>query len=132
MPKASSSGGANGLRGWIACSLGLRDVHPQAGVRFDQIGDIKLEYNCEYRFPVYKFFESAIFADAGNVWLRRKDESRPLADFRFYRFYKEIAMDAGLASVSILISSLSDLMLRIRFGSPIMQRPIAGRLDELL
>ncbi|MCB0820115.1 MAG: BamA/TamA family outer membrane protein [Bacteroidetes bacterium] len=98
MPFAKSffSGGANGLRGWIARSLGPGGYNPASGVRFDQIGDIKLEYNCEYRFPVYKFFESAIFADAGNVWLRRKDESRPLADFRFYRFYKEIAMDAGI------------------------------------
>jgi outer membrane protein assembly factor BamA len=98
MPFAKSffAGGANGLRGWIARSLGPGGYFSDVGVRLDQIGDIKLEWNLEYRFPVYKFFESAVFADAGNIWLRQEDENRPLANFRFYRFYKEIAADVGL------------------------------------
>lgn len=98
MPFAKSffAGGANGLRGWIARSLGPGGYFSDDGVRLDQIGDIKLEWNIEYRFPIYKFFESAVFADAGNIWLRQEDVNRPLANFRFYRFYKEIAADVGI------------------------------------
>ncbi|MEX1188040.1 MAG: BamA/TamA family outer membrane protein [Bacteroidia bacterium] len=89
-------GGANGMRAWIARSLGPGGYSPEGDVRFDQIGDIKLEWNIEYRAKLYKLFEGAVFVDAGNIWLREKDESRPLAEFKFNRFYKEIAIDAGL------------------------------------
>ncbi|GAA4106812.1 BamA/TamA family outer membrane protein [Aquimarina addita] len=36
---------------------------------FDQSGDIKLEANIEYRFPIFSYLKGAVFADAGNVWL---------------------------------------------------------------
>ena len=36
---------------------------------FDQSGNLRLEANLEYRFPVYSYLKGAIFADAGNVWL---------------------------------------------------------------
>lgn len=35
---------------------------------FDRTGNIRLEANVEYRFPIYSFFKGAVFADAGNVW----------------------------------------------------------------
>lgn len=98
MPFAKSFfvGGANSMRAWIARSLGVGGYSPEGEIRFDQIGDIKLEYNIEYRAKLYKLFEGAVFVDAGNIWLRRKDDARPLADFKFDRFYKEIAIGAGL------------------------------------
>jgi outer membrane protein assembly factor BamA len=37
-----------------------------------------------------------MFIDAGNVWLRKKDSQRELAEFQFNRFYKEIAIGAGM------------------------------------
>ena len=94
--KSFFMGGANGNRAWIARSLGPGGYSPENGVRFDQIGDIKLEWNAEYRAKLYKLFEGAVFIDAGNIWLRKDDVSRPLAQFRFDRFYKEIAVGAGL------------------------------------
>ena len=35
---------------------------------FDQTGNIRLEANVEYRFPIFGFFKGAVFADAGNIW----------------------------------------------------------------
>jgi outer membrane protein assembly factor BamA len=35
---------------------------------FDQTGNIRLEANVEYRFPIYSFLKGAVFTDAGNVW----------------------------------------------------------------
>ena len=94
--KSFFGGGANGMRAWIARSLGPGGYSPVGDIRFDQIGDIKLEMNFEYRAKLYKLFEGAVFVDAGNIWLRQKDEARPLAEFEFDRFYKEIAVGAGL------------------------------------
>jgi outer membrane protein assembly factor BamA len=89
-------GGANDMRGWQARSLGpggLLDDSLKAGV--DQVADIKIQLGAEYRFNISKSIEGAIFADAGNIWLLRKDDARPLAEFDINRFYKEIALSLG-------------------------------------
>jgi outer membrane protein assembly factor BamA len=93
--KSFFGGGANGIRAWIARSLGPGAYQNPTNVRFDQIGDIKLEWNFEYRAKIYKMFEGSAFIDAGNIWLRQKDIQRPLAEFESNRFYKEIAMGIG-------------------------------------
>jgi outer membrane protein assembly factor BamA len=93
--KSFFGGGANGIRAWIARSLGPGAYQNPTSVRFDQIGDIKLEWNFEYRAKIYKIFEGAAFIDAGNIWLRQKDIQRPLAEFESNRFYKEIAVGIG-------------------------------------
>lgn len=36
---------------------------------FDQSGNLSLEANLEYRFPIWSYLKGALFADAGNVWL---------------------------------------------------------------
>ena len=36
---------------------------------FDQSGNLRLEGNLEYRFPIWSYLKGALFADAGNVWL---------------------------------------------------------------
>ena len=59
-------------------------------------GDIKLEFNVEYRGTIYRSFKYGIFVDAGNIWLARKNEDMPGAEFSFKRFYKELAVDAGV------------------------------------
>jgi len=94
--KSFFGGGANGIRAWIARSLGPGSYSDSAGIRFDQIGDIKLEWNAEYRAKLYKLFEGAVFIDAGNIWLRKPDPFRPNGEFKLNRFYKEIAIGAGL------------------------------------
>lgn len=41
---------------------------------FDQSGNLKLEANLEYRFPIWNYLKGALFADAGNVWLTNEVE----------------------------------------------------------
>lgn len=87
-------GGANGIRAWKFRRLGPGSSEASL---LDQFGDTKLEFNAEYRFGVYKFFKAALFADAGNVWFTPWNAIKsPKGTFAFSRFYKEIAVGAGL------------------------------------
>lgn len=96
------SGGSVSLRAWTVRSLGPGSFNFRKSPEFlksgyvDQTGDIKLELNSEYRFDVMKFLKGALFVDAGNVWLARKDSQRIGADFKLNRFYKEIALGTGI------------------------------------
>lgn len=88
-------GGANSLRAWLPRSLGPGSYY-QSG-QIDYSGDIKLEANAEFRFNIYnRWFEGAVFADAGNVWMSKKDATRPGAEFAFNRFWKEFGIGSGL------------------------------------
>jgi outer membrane protein assembly factor BamA len=90
-------GGANSLRAWLPRSLGPGSYY-QPG-QIDYSGDIKLEANAEYRFNIYhRWFEGAVFADAGNVWMSKKDVTRPNANFEFNRFWKEFGIGSGLGA----------------------------------
>ncbi len=65
------SGGAYSVRAFRTRSLGPGTYSPENTDDrsfFDQSGNIRLEANVEYRFPIYSYFKGAIFADAGNVW----------------------------------------------------------------
>lgn len=93
------SGGANSVRGW-----GTRDLGPGSYVAdtsgindfVNQVGDIKLDMNIEYRSKVSEYIELAGFIDAGNIWtIKNYKESQPNGQFRFNKFYKEIALSYG-------------------------------------
>ncbi|HZE83569.1 MAG TPA: BamA/TamA family outer membrane protein, partial [Puia sp.] len=69
----------------------------------DRFGDLQMEGNIEYRFPLGLLFgvlklQSAVYVDAGNIWNRRQTDSARRdvgSDFVIGRFYKEFAVDAG-------------------------------------
>jgi len=95
--KSFFSGGSNGIRAWQARTLGpggYRDA--RYPVTFNNIGEIKLEGNFEYRFKLTPLFNLALFADVGNIWLIHPDPNRPKADFELTRFADEIAIGGGL------------------------------------
>ena len=104
-------GGSNGLRGWIYRTVGPGGYVP-SGDYFESTGDIQLEVNAEYRFPIYDMFNGAVFFDAGNVWAYYPNESMPNAEFRFNKFYKQLAFDAGLG----VRMDLSFLIIRLDFA----------------
>lgn len=92
-------GGANGLRAWRPRTIGpgsYFDSDPR--LRFDKIGDIKLEGNVEYRFKLLKMLEGAFFVDAGNVWLVNEDEIREGGKFQAETFLSEIAIGGGVGA----------------------------------
>jgi len=91
-------GGANSLRGFLPRQLGpgsaeatstQQTVYPQIG------GDYKLELNSELRFPFMGRLKGAVFADAGNIWMKDSilySQKGVLSS----SFYKELAIDAGV------------------------------------
>ncbi|HMH23954.1 MAG TPA: BamA/TamA family outer membrane protein [Puia sp.] len=104
--KAFFAGGPNSMRGWQVRQLGLGSsafYDTLGGGNFnDRFGDIQLEGNIEYRFPLGLLFgiklQSALYVDAGNIWNRHQTDAarRDIgSDFAFDRFYKEFAVDAG-------------------------------------
>ena len=61
-------GGASSMRGWQVRTLGPgRSKRAEAMIIPSQTGDIKLEANVEYRFPLIGKLNGAAFLDAGNV-----------------------------------------------------------------
>lgn len=113
------SGGSNGIRAWQVRSLGpgsyilpddQEDLYP------NQLGDIKLEANMEYRFDLFWYLKGAVFLDAGNIWTIRPDDDQPGANFAWNRFYNEIAVGTGAGlrlDLSFVVARL-DLGMKVR------------------
>jgi len=103
--KAFFAGGPNSMRGWEIRRLGLGNstfYDTAAKGILDRFGDIQLEGNIEYRFPLGTVLDvklqSAIYIDAGNIWDRHPIDTTPGqkgSDFQLESFYKAIAVDAG-------------------------------------
>lgn len=91
-------GGANSIRAFGVRTLGPGRYHPAtSGWSYvDQVGNLKLEANVEYRFPLVGALEGAVFLDAGNVWLMQPDEHRPGAAINASEFLNDIALGTGL------------------------------------
>ncbi|MCK9203710.1 MAG: BamA/TamA family outer membrane protein [Bacteroidales bacterium] len=94
--KAFFAGGANGMRGWKMYYLGPGSYHSDDENTFNQIGDIQLEANIEYRFPIYQWIRGALFADMGNIWLSKETSDLPGGKFTFPGFINQIGIDAGI------------------------------------
>ena len=117
-------GGANGLRGWLYRTVGPGGYVP-TNDEMEKTGDLQLEFNAEYRFPVYNIFNGAFFIDAGNVWTYHPNESMPNSEFNFNTFYKQFAVDAGLG----LRIDVSFLILRLDFAYA-MRNPYPDDMDS--
>ena len=94
--KAFYSGGSNDIRAFAPYNVGVGGYQSPSNVQ--SFGEVKIGYNLEYRFNVYKLLKGAVFVDGGNVWLNKPDENRPLANFSAKRFLNEFAMGAGLGA----------------------------------
>ncbi len=92
--KGFYAGGANDMRGWQFRSLGPGSY--EGSSTYERVGDIQIEGNIEYRFPVYSFFKGAFFADVGNIWTYNTSATFPGGKFYFKEFYKQLAVDAGI------------------------------------
>ena len=93
------AGGSNSMRGWAPRTLGPgASAAPTNVVYPTQLGDMKLEANLEFRFPIWDMFHGATFLDLGNIWyIGRKDETYPEGSvFHFNSFYKQLAFNTGI------------------------------------
>ena len=89
------SGGANSVRGWSVRELGPGSFAGNGNL-LDQSGDIKLDASIEYRSKLFWKFQGAAFIDAGNIWTIRNYANQPGGQFKFDKFYKQIAVAYGL------------------------------------
>jgi len=111
-------GGTNSLRAFRARSIGPGSFDGASTNTNtflpDQSGDLKLEFNTEYRAKIYGLVKGALFIDAGNIWLMNENQDKPGAKFS-KKFMSEIAVGAGAG----LRFDFSFLILRTDLAFPI-------------
>ena len=107
-------GGANSMRGWVPRTLGpgnKLEVHDNTYPA--QVGDVRLEANLEFRFPIWWIFNAAVFVDAGNVWyLRDTEDNNPEEVFHFDNFYRQLGLNTGVG----LRIDVTFIVLRLDLG----------------
>ena len=96
--KSFFAGGANSVRAWTARTLGPGSY--VKSVNIEESGDIKFETNLEYRSEFLRLssgiiWEAAAFLDAGNIWTRNNDVSRPGGQFS-KQALEELAVGGGV------------------------------------
>jgi outer membrane protein insertion porin family len=91
-------GGSNSVRAFPARSIGPGSYPPPEddGFLIDRTGEIRIETNIEYRFPLVSVLRGAFFLDAGNIWMMREDDVREGTVFDYTTFLSELAVGAGI------------------------------------
>ncbi len=120
------AGGPYSLRGWQIRTLGpgsyIDTTTKTTYNQIDRTGDVKLEFNGEYRFPVTTLFagnvkmNGALFFDAGNIWLTKANSNYPDGEFRLNKLAQDIAADVGIGSRFDIASFLT---IRVELGVPV-------------
>lgn len=108
-------GGASSMRGWQSRTLGPGfdsfGMDKEDGFIIpSQAGDLKMELDLEYRFPMVWKLEGALFAETGNVWSTEKEYDEGV--FNIKDFYKSLAADWGFG----LRVNLDFILLRLDMG----------------
>ena len=94
------AGGANSVRGWSESTLGpgIYSRKTDTGRDYNQVGDIKLDMNMEYRAKMFWVLEGAAFIDAGNIWTIKDYEEQSGGVFKLDQFMNQIAIAYGLGA----------------------------------
>lgn len=135
-------GGANGIRAWQVRTLGPGSYNPNRPVSsgdstssrvfLNETADIKLEANVEYRFKLFWILESAIFLDAGNIWTFNRDDARVGSQFRFDKFYKDIAVGTGTGFRFDFKFVIARVDIGMKLRDPLNSRSLAAGQEGLL
>ncbi|QKG51476.1 BamA/TamA family outer membrane protein [Hymenobacter sp. BRD67] len=92
-------GGPNSIRAFAARQIGPGSYKPTGtdivNSYYDQVGDLRLEGNIEYRQDLFPYVKGAIFMDAGNIWLVNNDPQRPGGQFVASQFLNQLAVGTG-------------------------------------
>jgi hypothetical protein len=112
-------GGNNSLRAFRARGVGP-GTYERTGTLAEQFlgnntGDIKLELNTEFRYKINSFFGTALFVDAGNVWMSKDEYIYGPGSLFSKSFLKELAVGAGIG----LRLDFSFFIIRLDIATPI-------------
>lgn len=111
------SGGPYSVRAFRIRSLGpgtYNEDNVADGSFFDHTGNIRLEANVEYRFPLFSYFKGAIFADAGNIWNSKENPAFNGQDKFTGNFINELGMGAGFG----LRVDIQNFVIRFDLAAP--------------
>jgi len=92
------SGGPYSIRAFRTRSLGPGSFSgaEDSDEYRDQSGNIRIEANAEYRFPIVTYLNGAFFIDAGNVWTSKSQDETGGDDGQFQSdFLNELGIGAG-------------------------------------
>ena len=96
------AGGPYSMRAWGLRQLGLGSSIQSDTLLSDyrdRFGDMQLEANLEYRFPIATIatfkISSALFTDIGNVWNVKKNNSDPQGQFSIKSLLHDLAIGMG-------------------------------------
>ena len=91
-------GGANSIRAFTVRSVGPGNYRSEVRKwRFiEQVGDIKLQANLEYRPRLFDNLYGAIFLDAGNVWSFDAYDESVDYKFDFKDAFRQVALGTGI------------------------------------
>ena len=108
-------GGPSSMRAWRIRELGPGSYQDSIALSgstqpYANVGDLKIEMNAEYRFPLFWRLSSALFLDMGNIWIMGKadnPESRLSP-----RFWEQFAVGTGTG----IRMDLTFFILRLDWG----------------
>ena len=94
------AGGANSMRGWRARAVGPGSAPRDTSFAIaNQTGDMHLETNVEFRFPMFWKLQGAVFLDVGNVWNIASDQVDGTSrDERSLFSFKNLARSTAVSS----------------------------------
>ena len=98
------AGGPNSMRAWGLRKLGRGssvESFSGTGSTPERYGDVQIEANIEYRYPLFKPFgitiDGALFTDIGNIWFLKKEANplKPNEIFNVGRLANDLAVGIG-------------------------------------
>ncbi|HVG11561.1 MAG TPA: BamA/TamA family outer membrane protein [Flavisolibacter sp.] len=117
-------GGNNSIRAFRSRAVGPGTYKQTNDSTFlaDQTGDMKLELNTEFRPHISGPLYGAVFIDAGNIWLKNEDPTRPGSGFG-KDFLNQLAIGGGVGIRLDIVMFVIRLDVGIPLRKPWEQNP---------
>jgi len=119
LPDRFVIGGASSVRAFAPRTVGPGSIPRETDSDVLNVGNftgnLLIESSLEYRMPLGRYPELAVFMDAGNIWLTSGPGATEASQFRLNRFYKELAVGTGVG----LRVNLGFFVLRLDLAVPL-------------
>ncbi len=95
----------------------------------EQTGNIRLEANAEYRFPIVTYLNGAFFIDAGNVWTSERQLETTNVDGGSGKFSSDFMNELGIGAGAGLRIDIQSFVIRFDLAFPMHdpRKPLGER-----